>query len=333
MAVTTFDPPGARAGATDARTAAARLSLAGAALGAVGVASSLLVVLRLFETWRVGGAAATHHISILGQSVSYPTANLAGVLVLLLAAVGLGATTMAVSGAVREALASRRFSRRLAREDPVPLGDAFLIEDDRPLAFCAGLLRPRVYVSTGALALLDVPALDAVLVHERHHARRRDPLRLAAGRVLARALFFMPGLRELARRHQALAELSADETAIRSAPGSRSALARAMLSFSGSEAVGFDAERVDHLLGETANWRFPALLCLLAASTVVLVVAVALLAGRVAAGTATLAPPFVSGQPCVVVLAVIPAGLATAAVRLRGWLSNGSTFPVSHPTP
>jgi hypothetical protein len=53
----------------------------------------------------------------------------------------------------------------------------------------------------------------------------------------------------------------------------------------------------------------------------------------VAAGTATLAPPFVSGQPCVVVLALIPAGLATAAVRLRGWLSNGSIFPVSHPTP
>jgi Zn-dependent protease with chaperone function len=317
MAITTFDRSDAPAGATDARTAAARVSRAGAALGALGLASSLVVILRLFGTWRVSPAAAAHHISIFGQRVTYPTANLAGMLVLILAALGLGAAAMALSGAVREALASRRFSRRLAREDPVPLGDVYLIEDERPLAFCAGLLRPRVFVSTGALALLDEPALDAVLVHERRHARRRDPLRLAAGRVLARALFFMPGLRELVRRQQALAELGADESAINSAPGSGSALARAMLSFSGSDGMGFEPERVDHLLGEPASWRFPAMLCLVAASTVVLVLALALLAGRVGAGTATLAPPFLSRQPCVVVLALVPAGLAFSGFRFR----------------
>ena len=48
--------------------------------------------------------------------------------------------------------------------------------------------------STGALDLLDGPALDAVLAHERHHASRHDPLRLACGRVLAAGLFFIPSL-------------------------------------------------------------------------------------------------------------------------------------------
>jgi hypothetical protein len=231
---------------------------------------------------------------------------------------GLGATGAAVLGAAREAVAALRFGRRLQREDAVPFRDAYLIEDERPLAFCAGLLRPRVYISTGAVALLDDPALDAVLVHERHHARRRDPLRLAAGRVLARALFFMPGLGELARRQEALSELSADESALIAGPESRSALARAMLSFSGSGAVGFDPARVDHVLGESPpSWRFPAMLCLLAASAAALVLALAVLAGRVATGAATLAPPFLSRQPCVLVLALLPAALGLTAWRVR----------------
>ena len=111
-----------------------------------------------------------------------------------------------------------------------------VIADSHPRAFCAGLFRPRVYVSTGAMALLDDAALSAVLAHEHHHARRHDPLRLAAGRVLARALFFLPGLGDLVERQQALAELSADESAVDASPDNRSALARAMLSFSDAPA-------------------------------------------------------------------------------------------------
>ncbi len=43
-------------------------------------------------------------------------------------------------------------------------------------AFCAGLLAPRVYITAAAVTTLGPGALDAVLVHEAAHARRRDPL-------------------------------------------------------------------------------------------------------------------------------------------------------------
>ncbi len=205
---------------------------------------------------------------------------------------------------------------------------ASVIPDERPQAFCAGLVAPRVYISSGAVALLDETALTAVLAHEAHHARRRDPLRLAVGRVLARALFFVPGLGELVRRQQTLAELGADENAVNAGPASRSALARAMLAFSESSpaggSVGIDPLRVDHLLGEPPGWRFPTLVCLAAAGTIGLVAAIAILAGQLAAGSATLAPPFLSHQPCIMVLALIPAaaGLGcagvTRSVRRRG---------------
>jgi hypothetical protein len=187
-------------------------------------------------------------------------------------------------------------------------------------------MRPRVYVSTGAVELLDDAALRAVLAHEDHHASRHDPLRLAASRVLAGALFFLPGLGGLVARQQALAELSADESAVGAAPANRSALARAILSFSDCPALahstGVDPARVDYLLGDPPSWRFPALLCVALAAMITLLAAVAMLIGRVASGSATLALPFLSRQPCVVVLAAIPAALGILAPMFRRRLAR-----------
>jgi hypothetical protein len=94
-----------------------------------------------------------------------------------------------------------------------------------------------------------------------------------------------------------------------------------MLSFSdipaSGDANGIDPARVDYLLGEPPSWRFPALLCLGTALVITLVVAVTVLAGRLASGSATLAPPFLSRQPCIVVLAAIPAILGILATICR----------------
>ena len=65
-----------------------------------------------------------------------------------------------------------------------------VIRDPRPQAFCAGYLRPAVYVSRRTVELLGDSELDAVLAHEHHHRRVRDPLRIACGRVLSEALLF-----------------------------------------------------------------------------------------------------------------------------------------------
>jgi hypothetical protein len=311
-----------------AAIAAARVFRASLVLGALGLASAIFVLARLLESWRVTPHAASHRILIFGQGLNYPAANIDAVVILLLAVLGFVVTARALTGAWRELQASRRFARLLARSKPRPLHGALLIADPQPRAFCAGLIRPQVYVSTGAVAILDAAALNAVLAHERHHARRRDPLRLAAGRVLARALFFLPELAKLVERQQALAELSADESAVNVAPANRSALARAMLSFSdnpaSSASSGIDSARVDYLLGDPPSWRFPVLLCLTAASVLLLLIAVAILAGRVANGSATLAVPFLSNQPCVVVLAAIPAAVGVLGVNYRRQRRPGS---------
>jgi hypothetical protein len=305
---------------TPAAVAAARVSRAGALLGAGGLASAGFVIWRLTETWRVTPAAESPRISLLGRTLTYPVANLGAVIVVALALIGLSVVAIAVSGAVRELAADRRLRSRLRHHEVQRHGDAVVIADERPRAFCAGLLRPRVYVSTGALELLDDEALGAVLAHERAHVRRRDPLRVACGRVIAGALFYVPGLAELHRRQMALAELSADERAIAAAPENRAALARAMLSFAersrADDPTGLDPERVDHLLGDAPAWRFPLLLCVVASTVLGLLAAVGVLAGRIAAGSATLAPPFLSRQPCVVMLAVLPTLVVLIALAL-----------------
>jgi peptidase M48-like protein len=308
------------AGSGPAAVAAARVGRAGGILVALGLASSLFVIFRLVETWRVA-PRASHEVSFLGEKLSYPAVNLAAVVVVGLAALGLAVVARALAGAVREVLASRRLHRRLLAHQRRGLDDVLVIVDERPRAFCAGLLRPRVYISTGALALLDELALRAVLAHERHHARRRDPLRLATGRVIAGALFCVPGVRDLVRRQCSLIELGADESAMNAGPDHRSALARAMLSFSershSGDPTGIDPERVEHLLEEAPSWRFPFLVCLFAGSVLALLAAVGVLAGQVASGSSTLAPPVLSRQPCVVVLAAIPALAGLVALRLR----------------
>ena len=74
-------------------------------------------------------------------------------------------------------------------------------------------------------------------------------------RVLRDALFFLPVLRDAERRYAALAEVAADEAAVRSAGAEP--LASALLYFGEQPggAVGIAAERVDHLLGQPAKWR------------------------------------------------------------------------------
>jgi Zn-dependent protease with chaperone function len=312
-AMYTHTHPGYKTNAP-ARDAAARVSRAGLLLGALGLLASLFVIVRLFGAWHVASRAGSHQISILGVTLAYPSANAEAIVILALAAVGLAVIGLAVLAAAQELAGAIRLGRRLKAARPVQSNGALVIADEVPRAFCAGFFRPRTYISSAALSLLDEPALDAVLAHERHHAERRDPLRLATMRVIARALFFLPTMAELARRQVSLTELGADENAVIAASGDRSALARAMLSFAvpgnGGDGVGVDPTRVDYLLGEPQNWRFPALLCLAAASVLTLIAAVAALAGKVAAGSATLTLPLVSRQPCIVVLAMIPTALA-----------------------
>lgn len=99
-----------------------------------------------------------------------------------------------------------------------------LVDDPAPYTFTQGLFRPRVWLSTGLVDLLDQAELQAVLRHERHHLHRRDPLRVLLSRSLAHSLFFVPLASTLRDAYLLDKEIDAD-----AASGADESLAAALL--------------------------------------------------------------------------------------------------------
>ena len=244
--------------------------------------------------------------------------GLAMVLTLVLAGAGLIVLALAVRSAARQFIVQRRVVRSARAVGRRRIGGhvVTVIAGERPRAYCAGLLRPRIYVSLGALRALSASELGAVIAHEGHHRAKRDPLRIFVAGVVTDALFFLPGLRRLGRRYRELAELAADEAATRSADGE--SLASALLAFGtrGGEVgavVGIAPERVDHLLGQAAHWQLPrSVFAGFLATTAAL--AAAMIALAALAGSGSLALAALLAQGCMVAMVAVP----VAAIALLG---------------
>jgi len=95
------------------------------------------------------------------------------------------------------------------------------LDDAARYAYCAGLLAPRVYVSLGTVRALRGRELEAVLWHEGHHLRQRDPLRALVARAFAVIFVAAPVISELADRFEVASELEADRAVLRAQRTSR----------------------------------------------------------------------------------------------------------------
>lgn len=82
---------------------------------------------------------------------------------------------------------------------------------NRAEAFCYGLLRPRICITTGLLRVLEPAEAEAVLRHERHHLQRRDPLRSLLWTMLCTVCWW---LKDWAIHADLLRELAADRAVI-----------------------------------------------------------------------------------------------------------------------
>jgi Peptidase family M48 len=283
-------------------------------------------------------SAGPRQVVLAGIRFTYPTVNGAEALLFVLAMSAAAVIATIIRAAWRQIRAHRRFAAVL---EPVESLDrdprVGVIQDPRPQAFCAGYLRPAVYVSRRAVELLSDSELDAVLAHEHHHRRVRDPLRIACGRVLSQALFFVPVLKPLCDRYADVAELSADRAAVRASAGREAPLASALLAFDDNAPPGTNGispERVDSLLGQPTRWRLPA--WLLAGSVTVLAALTVVIwwISESAHAHATLNLPIVSSRPCLVLMSIVPAaGCLRALTRLLGSRETDRRKPTARAAP
>lgn len=136
-------------------------------------------------------------------------------------------------------------------------------EDDKPVAFTAGILKPVICISTGLMELLTPNEVKNVIAHEYAHIKRRDNLFIFLTMIARDFLFFIPLSHYLFRLFIREKELAADDVASE-LTGDRMGLANAIISVSRNSLKNFDPSpayatffplretvemRVRHLLG------------------------------------------------------------------------------------
>ena len=176
-------------------------------------------------------------------------------------AVGLSVSLLwAAAGLVRAARAVGTFVRR-ARLAAGP-DDSVIIGGADVVVAAAGLRRPRVLVSAGALACLDDEELAASLAHERGHIARGHRWVLLAAELARSFGRVIPGTRTAVRQLSFHVERDADRWALRRRHDPlalASAICKAAvgglapgfaLNSLGGDGAGLIERRVDELTGE-----------------------------------------------------------------------------------
>src|SRR5215831_6044134 len=93
--------------------------------------------------------------------------------------------------------------------------DVVIVDHDAPAVYCLPCGRHQIVISASALAALTPEQLRAVLAHERAHLRRHHHVILALATALARAFPRVPLLSQAQPKLAVLAEMAADDAAIR----------------------------------------------------------------------------------------------------------------------
>src|ERR1700734_734040 len=232
------------------------LTAAWSVVAALGLAGLTLAV---HATALGGGLSHLIGACVLRLRATYATpggATVAG-LGLTLAGAVLARTT--VSAAIllratgRQALRHAETARLVGVPEPA-LG-AVLVEHSEPAAYCVAGRHPTVILTTGAMQVLDPAQLDVVLAHERAHLTSHHHRMIAMARIGRQVLPFLPLMRDAEAQVARLAEMHADDAAIRASDPRSLATALVVLATAGNPAPALAAaatdavQRIHRLLG------------------------------------------------------------------------------------
>ena len=143
------------------------------AVAAFGATAFLLALIFALDAVRFHGDVL---VAALG-GLSHGEFHTQGVLLISLALFDGYALARALCSSRRGVAAHRRLAARMpvTERREVAGRRVAVVPDPQPLAFCAGLLHPRVYVSTGAFERLGEAELAAVVAHEAPSRRAPRP--------------------------------------------------------------------------------------------------------------------------------------------------------------
>lgn len=91
----------------------------------------------------------------------------------------------------------------------------YLIENEKQFAFCLGIRKPKIYISTNLVNALTIQELEAVLRHERYHLNNKDTLTMLIASIGESLLPFFPIFSDFLRNFRIEREIEADREAVR----------------------------------------------------------------------------------------------------------------------
>jgi Zn-dependent protease with chaperone function len=146
--------------------------------------------------------------------------------------------------AVRQQTLEHAQTARMVGRPDAALG-ATLVDHHQPAAYCVAGRQPTVVLTTAALQALEPAQLDAVLAHERAHLAGHHHQLVTAARIVRQVLPFLPLMRATETQVARLAELHADDMALRSREPGLLATALVILATPAAPGPGLAAAATD----------------------------------------------------------------------------------------
>lgn len=91
--------------------------------------------------------------------------------------------------------------------------NVYVIKTNRLLVFTSGIIKFKIFISTGTIKSLNKEELDVVILHELHHVRSFDPLKNIINNFVESSTPWFPLKKQLFQNYSTITELSADKYA------------------------------------------------------------------------------------------------------------------------
>lgn len=76
-------------------------------------------------------------------------------------------------------------------------GKVVIFSDINPVAFCLGVLHPKIYLSDRLISIMSPLEIETIILHEKQHLHHNDNFALLVAQVIKNTLFFLPVVGEL----------------------------------------------------------------------------------------------------------------------------------------
>lgn len=89
-----------------------------------------------------------------------------------------------------------------------------LFDDQKPRAFCLGVLQPKIYISTAIVRIMNIKELEAILLHETYHLSKKHNLFLLVFSFINNLFLFFPFINDIYKKYMMKKEIEADKSAL-----------------------------------------------------------------------------------------------------------------------